>query len=59
MAWIPTPQSGVESRTQRIWVIEFKSIRVDGDLLALPGGPTDSRMNLLTGVMHELGQVLG
>ncbi len=31
----------------------------DGDLLALPGGPADGRMDRLTVVMHELGHVLG
>lgn len=30
-----------------------------GELLALPDGPADGRMDLLTVVMHELGHVLG
>jgi hypothetical protein len=38
---------------------EYSLFGVTSDLLAVPGGPADQRMDLLTVVMHELGHVLG
>jgi len=39
--------------------VEFTGFTGGGDLIAMPGGAADGRMDLLTVVMHELGHLLG